>query len=158
MVGATAASGAPGVIVTVDGDSAIPPYEQIRGQIETMVRAGTLKAGAQLPPIRRLAGDLGVASGTVARAYRELEAAEILITRGRHGTQVADVPPGYTAAQRRALLTEAARTYAGMGRQMGVGDDELVAALRTELSNRTNYEGAAPPIGATPYSPPAPSR
>ena len=124
------------MIVTVDSDSAIPPYEQIRSQIETMVRAGTLTAGAQLPPIRRLAGDLGVASGTVARAYRELEAAEILITRGRHGTQVADVLPGYTNAQRRTRLIEAARTYAGIGRQLGAADEELVTTLRHELTSR----------------------
>ena len=122
------------VIVTIDGDSAIPPYEQIRSQIETMVRAGTLRPGAQLPPIRRLAGDLGVASGTVARAYRELEAAEILITRGRHGTQVAEVPPGYTSAQLQARLKEAARAYAEIGRQMGVNVDDLVTALRQQLT------------------------
>ena len=121
------------MIVTVDSDSAVPPYEQIRSQIETMVRAGTLTAGAQLPPIRRLAGDLGVASGTVARAYRELEAAEILITRGRHGTQVADVLPGYTNAQRRARLTEAARAYASIGRQLGADDEDLMSTLRDEL-------------------------
>jgi DNA-binding transcriptional regulator YhcF (GntR family) len=120
------------MIVTVDPDNAVPPYEQIRSQIETMVRAGTLSPGAPLPPIRRLAADLGVASGTVARAYRELELAEIVITRGRHGTHVAEVPPGFTPAQLRARLSEAARTYAGIGRQMGVPVDELVAVLRAE--------------------------
>ncbi len=118
------------MIVSVDPGSAVPPYEQIRSQIETMVRAGTLPPGAPLPPIRRLAADLGVASGTVARAYRELELAEIVITRGRHGTHIADVPPGLTPAQLRARLAEAARAYAGLGRQLGVPVNELIAVLR----------------------------
>ncbi|MGN6687719.1 MAG: GntR family transcriptional regulator, partial [Actinomycetales bacterium] len=61
------------MILTVDTVSPVPPYEQIRGQIEAMVAAGSLVTGERLPPIRQLANDLGVATGTVARAYTELE-------------------------------------------------------------------------------------
>lgn len=38
--------------------------------------------------MRRLAGDLGIAPNTVARAYRELEADGVLEGRGRAGTFV----------------------------------------------------------------------
>ncbi len=37
-------------------------------------RRATLAPGTKLPTVRRLAGDLGLATNTVARAYRELEA------------------------------------------------------------------------------------
>ncbi|MDQ1680977.1 MAG: hypothetical protein QOI42_1836 [Frankiaceae bacterium] len=121
------------MIVTLDPDSPVPPYEQIRGQIETMARAGTLPRGAPLPPIRRLAGDLGVASGTVARAYRELEMAGVVVTRGRHGTQVAAVLPGMTPTQRDERLAQAARDFATVGRQLGADHERLVTALRAAL-------------------------
>ncbi len=46
----------------------------------------------RLPSIRQLAGDLGVAPNTVARAYRELEVDGFLRSRGRRGTTVAAHP------------------------------------------------------------------
>jgi DNA-binding transcriptional MocR family regulator len=49
-----------------------------------------LPPGTRLPPVRRLAGDLGLAPNTIARAYRELERDGYIETGGRHGTYVAD--------------------------------------------------------------------
>jgi len=40
-------------MLTVDPGSAVPPYEQIRSQIEAMVATGTLAAGDRLPSIRQ---------------------------------------------------------------------------------------------------------
>lgn len=77
--------------ITVDLDSALPPYEQIRTQISTLISLGELAAGAKLPTVRALATDLGVAAGTVARAYKELEAAGLISSRRRAGTVVNDV-------------------------------------------------------------------
>ncbi|MFC7484874.1 hypothetical protein ACFQX7_39290 [Luedemannella flava] len=37
------------MIVEVDPASAVPPYEQIRAQLATMISTGTLPVGAQLP-------------------------------------------------------------------------------------------------------------
>ena len=65
-----------------------------------LVLAGALRPGARLPSIRQLADDLGLAGGTVARAYRELEADGIVATRGRHGTVVAGAPRAPATAGR----------------------------------------------------------
>ena len=59
--------------ISVDLDSATPPYEQIRAQVSSLIALGTLAPGSRLPTVRSLAADLGIAAGTVARAYRELE-------------------------------------------------------------------------------------
>ena len=69
---------------------------------------------------------------TVARAYRELEAAQLVVTRVRHGTTVAHRPLAAGAVRRR--LREAARAYAQAVRDLGVPADEAVAVLREELS------------------------
>jgi GntR family transcriptional regulator len=76
--------------IRVDLAAPTPPYEQIRSQVASLIAVGTLAAGQRLPPVRSMAADLGVAAGTVARAYKELEAAGLLISRRRHGTTVAD--------------------------------------------------------------------
>lgn len=120
------------MILTVDPGSAIPPYEQIRAQIEAMVATGTLAAGARLPPIRQLAHDLGLAGGTVARAYSELEQAGHVVSRRRTGTVVADgvVQP---AAERRRRLAQAAEQYARTAALLGAAVDDAQDAVRRAL-------------------------
>lgn len=120
------------MICEVDTGSPVPPYEQIRAQLAELVSSGKLAEGARLPAIRQLAGDLGLAPGTVARAYRELESAGLVVSRVRHGTTVAarSVP---TAAQKRDRLADAARSYAGVVRALGLTRDQAVAAFDRQV-------------------------
>ena len=76
--------------VVVDAASPVPVYEQLRRQITTLTTTGALVAGDRLPAARTLAADLGLALGTVQRAYRELEAAGVVASRRRTGTVVAE--------------------------------------------------------------------
>jgi DNA-binding transcriptional regulator YhcF (GntR family) len=72
----------------IDPGSAVPPYEQLRTQLARQATDGTLPAGTKLPTVRGLADHLGLAPGTVARAYKELEADGVIETQGRRGTFV----------------------------------------------------------------------
>lgn len=83
--------------VRVDTTSQVPPYEQIRAQLAALIVTGRLAEGDRLPTVRQLATDLGLAPGTVARAYRELEAGELIRTRRGAGTRVAAPPPARPA-------------------------------------------------------------
>ncbi|MCS3493950.1 DNA-binding transcriptional regulator YhcF (GntR family) [Arthrobacter sp. JUb119] len=78
--------------ISVDLQAATPPYEQIRSQIASLISLGDLPSGSKLPTVRALATDLGVAAGTVARAYKELEAEELITSRRRAGTVVNERP------------------------------------------------------------------
>lgn len=120
------------MIVSVDTTSPTPPYEQIRAQVAELAAAGVLPVGTRLPTIRQLAGDLGVASGTVARAYRELEAAGVVTSRVRHGTVVTSrqQPPRREVPSR---VEEAARSYALAVRTLGLTREQAVAALDVQL-------------------------
>ena len=80
------------VSVTLDMLAATPPYEQVRSQIAGHIRTGSIRAGEKLPVVRVLAADLGVATNTIARAYRELEAGGLVTTRRRVGTIVQALP------------------------------------------------------------------
>jgi DNA-binding transcriptional regulator YhcF (GntR family) len=75
-------------MIRVDLGSPVPPFEQIRQQLHDRIVDGTLASGARLPTIRQLATDLGLAPGTVARAYAELEAARLVETNRSKGTRV----------------------------------------------------------------------
>lgn len=71
--------------------------------------------------MRELAAELKMAVNTVARAYRELEGAGVVETRGRFGTFVARADPADAA------MAAAAHAYAEAAHSLGV---ERAAALR----------------------------
>jgi GntR family transcriptional regulator len=120
------------VILEIDPASAVPPFEQMRAQIAGLIATGALAAGTRLPPIRQLAGDLGLAPGTVARAYRELELSGLVLSRGRHGTRVTDAAPQLVASATPDLahLDEAAATFAAAAGRSGSTLDQALDAVR----------------------------
>lgn len=76
----------------------VPIYLQIIHQVKYLVASGRLSAGDELPPIRTLAEQLLVNPNTVARAYRELEAAGVVVTRHGAGTHVSDAESRWPGA------------------------------------------------------------
>jgi DNA-binding transcriptional MocR family regulator len=66
--------------------------EAIATDVEEAISTGALPPGAELPPIRELAGRLGVNANTVAAAYRLLRERGAVETAGRRGTRVRDRP------------------------------------------------------------------
>ena len=122
--------------VRVDLRSAVPPYEQIRAQIAGQIAAGTLHDGDRLPTVRDLASDLGVAVGTVQRAYRELEAAGQVHSRRRLGTTVRAPagPASGTVAPDRAAVLAAAHELARTARLSGMTDGEVLDLVRGALT------------------------
>jgi DNA-binding transcriptional regulator YhcF (GntR family) len=119
------------VILEIDPQSSVAPYEQLRQQVTALVLAGGLAPGDRLPSIRQLANDLGVAGGTVARAYRELEADGVVATRGRHGT-VVEGPPRRQAPP--PELIEAARSYADRASRTGATLEDALTAVRVAFA------------------------
>ena len=115
--------------ITVDVTSAIPPYEQIRSQVAAYVDGGLLSPGSRLPAIRALAADLGVAVGTVARAYAELESAGLVASRRRTGTVVTGRPTVRSEGRVRAAAAE----LAARAREDGVDSETVLALVRAAL-------------------------
>lgn len=101
--------------VRLDPNAARPLFDQLRTQIIDGVRDGRLAPGTRLPTVRVLATQLNLAVNTVARAYRELESAGVVETRGRFGSFVARVDPVDAA------MATAAHTYASAAKALGVG-------------------------------------
>ena len=117
--------------IVLDDDSGLDKYEQVRGTLATRIADGSLAAGTRLPTVRTLAADLGVAPHTVARAYRELEQAGLVDTRGRAGTVVSD--GGDRAV---AVAIAAAERYVATTRALGLADDVALGLVRARLGAR----------------------
>lgn len=111
--------------VRVDPHAGGPLFDQLRVQIIGLIRDGELAPGARLPTVRELAGQVNLAVNTVARAYRELEAAGVLETRGRFGTFVARSDPADVA------MAAAANAFVSAARALGVDKTEALRYLET---------------------------
>lgn len=75
-------------MINIDMKSNRPLYEQIIGSIKQSVIRGYLKPGDELPSVRRMAMELSVTPGTVAKAYQELERTKIIETIRGKGTYI----------------------------------------------------------------------
>ncbi|WP_043501280.1 GntR family transcriptional regulator [Georgenia sp. SUBG003] len=113
------------MIVVVDAASHVPPFEQVRAQLEAAIVEGALPAGHRLQPMRRMAEDLGLAVNTVARAYRELELAGLIVSRGRRGTFVTA-----RGSDREREARSAARQYLDRTTELGLTLDQAVEEVR----------------------------
>jgi len=109
--------------IYISANDGVPIYHQIVTQVKHLVAAGRLKPGQELPPIRTLAQQLLINPNTVARAYRELEAAGMVSSRRGAGTHVSDEGSPLARKERvkilndriDALLAEAAQLEVDFG-------------------------------------------
>lgn len=124
--------------ITIDHSSPVAPFEQVRSQLAAQATSGVLAVGTRLPTVRSLAEQLDLAANTVARAYRELETAGVVETRGRAGTFVAAA--GNPVRER--IHAEALR-FAATVRDLGFDADEALEVVRVCLSQAG--PGPSPP-------------
>jgi len=66
--------------------SGTPLYLQLLEHLKHSIETGTIRAGEQLPSVRKMAEDLVINPNTVVRAYRDLEREGIVVLK--HGSGV----------------------------------------------------------------------
>ncbi|WP_121256752.1 GntR family transcriptional regulator [Nocardioides ferulae] len=111
--------------LVIDPSSDVAPFEQLRAQVAGRAASGELPAGTRLPTVRALAEALGLATNTVAKAYRHLEADGVVSTEGRRGTFVTGSTAGGSSE-----AVSAAGAYAASARRLGLTLAEAEKLLR----------------------------
>jgi DNA-binding transcriptional regulator YhcF (GntR family) len=122
--------------LTINEDDPTPPYEQLRRQLLDLIRSKVLAPGQRLPPVRQLAGDLSLAAGTVARTYRELEAAGLIQSRRGGGTHVANHPANLTPDELQQRLHDHAITYLRQAELLGADPKTALEAIQRAQANK----------------------
>lgn len=113
----------------VDQTLDVPPYRQIAEQIRAAIEREELQPQMALPTVRQLAGDLGVAPNTIARAYAELQAEGWLVGDGRRGTRVAGDIPHAGRSERARTLRDALERFVASLQHRGFTSEEITDAL-----------------------------
>lgn len=111
-----------------------PVYRRIVEMLAGYMENGTLREGAQLPTVRALADRLGVAQGTVKRAYDELERQGLLTKTAGRGSFAAYRPPQAQSAQDEAAL--AADQLLARLHALGLSDAQMERLLEERLRLR----------------------
>lgn len=114
----------------ISANDGIPIYLQIVNQVKYLVASGRLTAGEEMPAIRVLAERLLINPNTVARAYRELETAGIVVKRRTAGTFVSDAGSPLARRERIRILAERIDGLVAEARQLNVGIDEVLQMVR----------------------------
>jgi GntR family transcriptional regulator len=122
--------------LVVDSELEIPPYQQVVEQIRAAIERGELTPESPLPTVRQLAGDLGIAPNTVARAYSELQSEGWLVGDGRRGTRVAGHMPQLNRKARLRSLRATTEKFVDSLRHRGFTAEEIALEL-ARLSEST---------------------
>jgi GntR family transcriptional regulator len=120
------------MIFHVNPASGVPIYVQLMEQLRHGLETGALRAGEQLPPLRKIAEDLVINPNTVARAYRELEREGVIEIHHGSGAFVTSSAFGLKKISRgaRAIMQNAVERLAGAS----LTEDEIRRLLENELS------------------------
>jgi DNA-binding transcriptional regulator YhcF (GntR family) len=120
--------------IGIDDASTLSIHEQIVAQVAERVATGAWPPNALLPTVRRLAEQLDVATGTVARAYRELESRGLIVTDGARGTRVAATSRQRAASPDvQATLVPQLRPLAVSAFHLGASAADVRAALAVAM-------------------------
>lgn len=76
------------MFVTIDFESDLPIYTQLRNEIVKAIARGELKEGDELPSVRQLAEDIGINMHTVNKTYNILKQESFINIDRRKGAVV----------------------------------------------------------------------
>lgn len=128
--------------LTIDPESSVPIYIQIEENVHSLIAAGQLQPGEQLPTIRELAADIRVNLNTVARAYFELDREGVISTQRGKGTFVTGVPDKEQIERKRQkLLHSIIHSALEEAQTLGYSLDEIKKVFQKEISEWLKNNG-----------------
>ncbi|MEX0937828.1 MAG: GntR family transcriptional regulator [Pirellulales bacterium] len=127
------------MFIQVNAVNGVPVYDQIARQVMFSVAAGAIATGDLIPSVRELAKELAVNPNTVARAYRELQAQEIVETVPGIGLVVRSGARRACQVQRRSLLRDLVRATLRETLDAGLSIDEVRTLVDGELQRLNQH-------------------
>ncbi len=118
-----------------------PIYSQIADQVTFAVASGTLRPGDLVPSVRELSKQLVVNPNTVARAYRELQAKQLLEPVRGTGLQVADQAQARCQDERKDIVRKRLRAAIEEAKKSDLDSHEIESILREEWAKTNGVAG-----------------
>ena len=119
----------------VTGQSTLPIYEQIIGQVKTAIVAGEVKPGDMLPSIRALAKDLQISVITTKRAYEELEKEGLIYSVSGKGFYVCEQNTDLLREKKLAMAERHMLDCIKECREAGMERDDIIEMVEVLLDS-----------------------
>jgi len=140
-------------MIEIDPTSPIPRYLQIVEQVRRLIALGALRPGDRLPTVRELAVTIRVNRNTAARAFQQLEAEGMVVTRVGQGTFVSAAPERVDRAKREENVDGLLDRLIVEAHTLGVPLEELGWRLSRRIDGfrrRRELEAAGRETGTAP--------
>lgn len=126
--------------ITIDNDSGIPIWLQLRNRLIYMITSGKYEVGDKLPTVREMAVELGINYNTVSKVYQDIERDGYIVSRRGRGTFVDDKYQSSeeTAADAADSLADA---FIQQCRELGVPRQEVLALVERRLQKAPDKLG-----------------
>ena len=121
--------------LSIDHNSGVPVTAQIVDQVKYLVVSGRVRPGEQIPSVRGLAAELKLNPTTVARAYKQLEAAEIIYTQRGLGTFIAHERSALTLEEKHRRLGGTVRDLVVEAGRIGLDYSDLISLVEKEIAD-----------------------
>lgn len=125
---------------TVSPNNPTPLYQQIVDQVRARILTGELRSGDPLPSIRQLASELLASVITTKRAYSELEAEGLIVTRAGLGTYVADLDSHTIEVAKSDVVASHLGEAVRVGRELGLADEQISRLFAQALARSESDE------------------
>ena len=119
--------------ILISNSSMEPIYEQIVGQIKSMIVTGKLQEKSMLPSVRSLSKDLKISALTVKKAYDCLEQEGFVVTVHGKGSFVAPNNKNLIQEEQRKEVEEKLEQAIRAGRNCGMETEAIRAAFELFL-------------------------
>jgi GntR family transcriptional regulator len=120
--------------VRLNPSSGTPLYLQLVEHLKHSIATGAIRAGEQLPSVRKMAEDLLINPNTVVRAYRDLEREGIVALRHGSGVFVSESVSARTDLMKKA--EPIVRSAVERLDSLGLGEDDIRRLMENELAVR----------------------
>ncbi len=121
------------VQITIDSDSGIPLWLQLRNRLIYLIASGKFQVGDKLPTVRELAVDLGVNYNTVSKVYQDIERDGYIVSKRGKGTFVAERAPAEAEAAK-SEVEFLADEFIRQCRELGVPRQDIADLVRGRLA------------------------
>lgn len=125
-------------VYKVNPELEVPIYQQLVDSIRAAIKNGSLPVGQQLPTVQEMTERLGIARGTIKRAYDELELAGLVEKAQGRGTFVRYQPANSSSRKEQAMA--AIEDMLNRLDEMGFSPMEINIFLDLKLRQRAEQE------------------
>lgn len=121
------------MFIRIQANNGLAIYDQVVRQIKYAIADGALREGELVPSVRELAKDLAINPNTVARAYQQLQADNILESVRGTGLAVKKSATNRCIKERKALIQQRIRDVFLEAKQSKIELEDLETLVQQEI-------------------------